>query len=64
MDIKEAVKATVPRNAYQKISRDQAKRVVKGAMHLSPNLGKRMVAGHFNERSVFIRELLPQDINV
>jgi uncharacterized protein (DUF2252 family) len=64
MDVKEAVKASAPRYAGQKIPRDQAKRVVEGAVHLSPHLGKRMVAGHINERSVFIRELLPQDLKI
>jgi uncharacterized protein (DUF2252 family) len=38
MDVKEAIEAAAPRCADQKISRDQAKRVVAGAMHLSPNL--------------------------
>lgn len=33
-------------------------------MHLSPHLGERMVAGHINGRSVFIRELLPQDLKI
>jgi uncharacterized protein (DUF2252 family) len=64
MDVKEAVKAAAPRYADQRIPRDHAKRVVEGAMHLSPHLGKRMVAGHINERSVFIRELLPQDLKI
>lgn len=64
MDVKEAVKAAAPRYADQTIPRDQAKRVVEGALHLSPHLGERMVAGHINERSVFIRELLPQDLKI
>ena len=64
MDVKEAVKAAAPRYADQKIPRDQAKRAVEGARHLSPHLGMRMVAGRINERSVFIRELLPQDLKI
>ena len=44
--------------------KDQAERVVEGAMHLSPHLGKRMVAGKIEGRSVFIRELLPQDLKI
>jgi uncharacterized protein (DUF2252 family) len=64
MDIKEAVKAAAPRYAGHKIPKDQAERVVEGAMHLSPNLGKRMVAGQINQRSVFIRELMPQDLKI
>jgi uncharacterized protein (DUF2252 family) len=64
MDVKEAVTAAAPRYAGQKIPKDQAERVVEGATHLSPHLGKRMVAGHINGRSVFIRELLPQDLKI
>lgn len=64
MDVKEAAKAAAPRYAGQKVPRDQAKRVVEGAMHLSPHLGKRMVAGHIDDRPVFIRELLPQDLKI
>ena len=33
-------------------------------MHLSPHLGKRMVAGKIEGKSVFIRELLPQDLKI
>jgi uncharacterized protein (DUF2252 family) len=44
--------------------KDQAERVVEGAMHLSPHLGKRMMAGKLDQYSVFIRELLPQDLKV
>lgn len=64
MDVKEAVAAAAPRYAGKKMPKDQAKRVVEGAMHLSPHLGKRMVAGKIEQRSVFIRELLPQDLKV
>ena len=64
MDVKEAVAAAAPRYAGQKMPKDQAERVVEGAMHLSPHLGKRMVAGRLEKRSVFIRELLPQDLKV
>jgi len=64
MDAKEAIAAAAPRYAGKKMPKDQADRVVKGAMHLSPHLGKRMVAGKFERHSVFIRELLPQDLKV
>jgi uncharacterized protein (DUF2252 family) len=64
MDVKEAVTAAAPRYAGQKMPKDQAERVVAGATHLSPHLGKRMVAGHIGEHSVFIRELLPQDLKI
>jgi uncharacterized protein (DUF2252 family) len=64
MDVKEAVAAAAPRYAGQKMPQDQAERVVEGARHLSPHLGTRMAAGHLENRSVFIRELLPQDLKV
>ena len=64
MDVKEAIAAAAPRYAGKKMPKDQAERVVKGAMHLSPHLGKRMVAGRIERHSVFIRELLPQDLKV
>ena len=64
MDVKEAVAAAAPRYAGRKMPKDQAERVVEGAMHLSPHLGKRMVASKIDQRSVFIRELLPQDLKV
>lgn len=64
MDIKEAIKAAAPRYAGEKMPKDNAERVVEGALHLSPHLGKRMVAGTLEGRSVFIRELLPQDLKI
>jgi uncharacterized protein (DUF2252 family) len=64
MDVKEAVTAAAPRYARQKMPKDQAERVVEGATHLSPHLGKRMVAGKLEGKSVFIRELLPQDLKI
>ena len=64
MDVKEAIAAAVPRYAGKKMPKDQAERVVEGAMHLSPHLGKRMVASEIEGQSVFIRELLPQDLKV
>jgi uncharacterized protein (DUF2252 family) len=64
MDVKEATAAAAPRYAGNKMPKDQAGRVVEGAMHLSPHLGKRMVAGKIDQHSVFIRELLPQDLKL
>jgi uncharacterized protein (DUF2252 family) len=64
MDIKEAVTAAAPRYLGRKMPKDQGERVVEGAKHLSPHLGKRMIAGKIDERSVFVRELLPQDLKV
>jgi uncharacterized protein (DUF2252 family) len=64
MDVKEAVTAAAPRYAKAKMPKDQAERVVEGAMHLSPLLGKRMAAAKLEGKSVFIRELLPQDLKI
>jgi hypothetical protein len=43
---------------------DQAERVVEGARHLSPYLGKRMRAAKLMHKSIFLRELLPQDLKI
>jgi uncharacterized protein (DUF2252 family) len=64
MDVKEAVTAAAPRYGDEKMPKDNAKRVVEGTLHLSPHLGKRMVAGKIEKRPVFIRELLPQDLKI
>jgi uncharacterized protein (DUF2252 family) len=64
MDIKEAVQAAAPRGARVKMPPDQAERVVEGARHLSPFLGKRMRAVKLAGKSAFVRELLPQDLKV
>lgn len=64
IDVKEAVKSVSPRAPNAKMPRDQARRVVAGAQALSPALGERMIAGQLLGRSVFIRELLPQDLKL
>jgi uncharacterized protein (DUF2252 family) len=64
MDLKEAARAAAPRVAKAKMPVDQAERVVEGARHLSPYLGKRMRAAKLLNKSVFVRELLPQDLKI
>jgi uncharacterized protein (DUF2252 family) len=64
VDIKEAIAPAAPRAARAKMPRDNAKRVIQGALHLAPHLGERMMAARLLTRSVFIRELLPQDLKV
>jgi uncharacterized protein (DUF2252 family) len=64
MDVKEAIAAAAPRYSDQKMPKDNAERVVEGAVHLSPHLGKRIVAGKMLDKSVFVRELLPQDLKL
>ena len=62
MDIKEAVRAIAPRSAEGDMPKDNAERVVDGAWHVSPALGERMLATRLLGKSVFVRELLPQDL--
>ena len=64
MDIKEAVQGAAPRYSRARMPRDNAERVIEGARHLSPNLGQRMLAARFHDRAVFVRELLPQDLQL
>jgi len=64
MDIKEAIDAAAPRAAGVQMPSEQAQRVVEGARHLSPHIGKRMLATKMLGKSVFVRELLPQDLKL
>ncbi len=64
IDIKEAVAASAPRYAKAEMPKDNAQRAVTGAQHLSPFLGKRMLATRFLGHSVFLREVLPQDLKL
>jgi uncharacterized protein (DUF2252 family) len=64
MDLKEAAQAAAPRATGVKMPDDQAERVVEGARYLSPFLGKRMRGVKFLGKSVFVRELLPQDLKI
>jgi len=64
LDIKEASTAAAPRARNAQMPRDNAERVVMGTRALAPNLGERMLAARLNDRSVVIRELLPQDLKL
>jgi uncharacterized protein (DUF2252 family) len=64
IDIKEASPAAAPRAREAKMPRDNGKRVVEGARHLSPALGDRMMAVNLLGRSVILRELMPQDLKL
>lgn len=64
MDIKEASPAAAPRAAHAAMPVDNARRVVEGARHLSPALGERMMPARLLNRSVFLRELMPQDLKL
>ena len=62
IDIKEAIQPLAPHRKSVDMPKDNADRVVEGAWHLSPSLGERMVAARLQDHSVFLRELLPQDL--
>ena len=64
MDIKEANPPAAPRAAKSAMPKDNGQRVVEGAKHLSPALGERMIAAKLLDRSVFLRELMPQDLKL
>ncbi|MDB4976022.1 MAG: hypothetical protein JWN48_4363 [Myxococcaceae bacterium] len=64
VDVKEAVQAHAPRYGDSDMPKSNGERVVTGARHLSPFLGERMLAARLLGRSVFVRELLPQDLKL
>ncbi len=64
VDLKEAVAPAAPIADGAEMPADPAERVVAGARALSPHLGERMIAATVLERSVFIRELAPQDLKL
>jgi uncharacterized protein (DUF2252 family) len=64
IDIKEASPPAAPRYRDAKMPRDNGQRVVEGAKHLSPALGDRMMAAKLLDRSVVVRELMPQDLKL
>jgi uncharacterized protein (DUF2252 family) len=64
LDIKQAVVASTPWAAGHRTELAPGERVVAGARRLAPALGERMVATDLLDRSVYIRELLPQDLKV
>jgi len=64
LDIKQAVEPSAPWAAGLNPGLAPGMRVLSGAQRLAPALGSRMLAGKLLDRSVFIRELLPQDLKV
>jgi len=64
MDVKEAIKPAAPHCDDAEMPDDDGDRVVTGARNLSPFLGARMIAARLLQKSVFIRELLPQDLKL
>ncbi|MFC7051330.1 DUF2252 family protein [Hansschlegelia quercus] len=64
IDIKEAAEPAAPSTDRASMPTDDAERVVAGARALSPHLGERMAATTLDGRSIFIRELHPQDLKL
>jgi len=64
IDIKEATPAAAPHARNADMPKDNGRRVVEGAKHLSPALGDRMMAAAMLGRSVVLRELMPQDLKL
>ena len=64
MDVKEAVRSCVPRAPRAAIPRNHGDRVVAAARAVAPSLGERMRAARLLGHSVFLRELLPQDLKI
>jgi uncharacterized protein (DUF2252 family) len=63
LDLKQAIDAVTP-HEHAAMPQDPAERVVIGARQLSPTLGDRMVAVKMHGRSLFARELMPQDLKL
>ncbi len=64
IDIKEAVASVAPAVPAAPMPDQPAERVVAGARALAPYLGERMVASRLMDKSVIVRELLPQDLKI
>jgi len=64
IDLKEAVAPIAPAAAGAEMPVDNAERVAAAARALSPHLGQRMIPTRMLGRSLFIRELAPQDLKL
>ena len=64
LDLKQAIAASAPWSPTAVHPDAPAERVLAGAKRLAPALGARMIATTVLDRSVFVRELLPQDLKV
>jgi uncharacterized protein (DUF2252 family) len=64
VDLKEAVAPIAPAADHAKMPADNGERVVTAARALSPHLGSRMLPVRMLDRSLFIRELAPQDLKI
>lgn len=64
VDLKEAIAPIAPAAAGAEMPVDNGERVVAAARALSPHLGTRMMPIRMLGRSMFIRELAPQDLKI
>src|SRR5258708_24873835 len=64
IDITEGVLAAAPPAPHAEMPLDNAERVVPGARALSPHLGERMMAARLFDKTVTVRELMPQDLKI
>jgi uncharacterized protein (DUF2252 family) len=64
IDLKEAIDPIAPPAPGAVLPEDNADRVVAAARALSPHLGRRMAPVRMLGRSLFVRELAPQDLKL
>lgn len=64
VDLKEAVGPIAPAARGAAMPADPADRVLAAAQALSPHLGQRMATARLSGHSLFIRELMPQDLKI
>lgn len=64
LDFKQASAPLAPRAKDSVMPKTDVDRVIEGAKHLSPYLGKRMVKAKISNTLMFVRELLPQDLKL
>lgn len=64
IDLKEAVEPIAPAASGAVMPDDPAQRVLAAARALSPHLGERMATANILGRSIFARELMPQDLKI
>jgi uncharacterized protein (DUF2252 family) len=64
LDLKQAVQPFAPTADAEGMPSHQGERVAAGTRALSPALGRRVLAGTVLDYSIFVRELLPQDLKI
>jgi uncharacterized protein (DUF2252 family) len=64
LDFKQAIDAAAPVARADRVPDEPAERVREAALRIAPALGARMAATSLLGHSVFVRELLPQDLKV